>query len=105
MVVTLGQQYNVGETHHCAVHLVCSRRQIAGSWRWFVFSTKNCALDVRTILEIELIQYIRYFQHVHFIPIVGVGKRGQAQRDITVPIFGQLNVDRPSSRGDVECTR
>ena len=24
-----------------------------------------------------IVQYRRYFQHAHFIPIVGVGKRGE----------------------------
>ena len=27
--------------------------------------------------NLYILKYFRYFQHAHFIPIVGVGKRGE----------------------------
>ena len=59
MEITLGQQCNVGEKPTVILYTYINRH--AGT------PGKNSKIKTETV---------RYFQHAHFIPIVGVGKRG-----------------------------
>ena len=51
-----------------------------GSPRIIRFSNTDIIVDDYRTTEGNIpikIQYRRYFQHAHFLPIVGVGKRGE----------------------------
>ena len=65
MVVILGQQYNVGEKPTVILYTYIDRH--AG--------TPDKHQTQRDLLLFDN-SHRRYFQHAHFIPIVGVGKRG-----------------------------
>ena len=54
-----------GETHRYTVHLVNINRH----------ALQHTHTSVDSTYRINFL-YRRYFQHAHFIPIVGVGKRG-----------------------------
>ena len=63
VVVTLGQQYNVGEKHTVMLYTYLIINLHAG--------TPKNTLTNKTNVVVVVVHH-RYFQHAHFIPIVGV---------------------------------
>ena len=72
VVVTLGQQYHVGEKATVMLYIYIDRH--AGTPN--KTKTKDTmGLHYSSACNI-ISRTVGYFQHVHFMPIVGVGKRG-----------------------------